>query len=66
LMFDRNSPVIKPGNFYPSIKEFRLAMRQYSIDKEFKLGVEATDRMRYRGYYRGGDCPWMMWWSFQC
>jgi hypothetical protein len=46
-MFDRNSPVIEPGNFYPSIKEFRLAMRQYSIDKEFKLGVEATDRMRY-------------------
>jgi hypothetical protein len=49
VMFDRNNPVMEPGSFYPNMKEFRLAMRQYAIDKEFKLGVEATDRMRYRG-----------------
>jgi hypothetical protein len=40
------------------MKKFRLAMRQYAIDKEFELGVEATDRRRYRGYCRRGDCPW--------
>jgi hypothetical protein len=39
------------------MKEFRLAMRQYAIDKEFELGIEATDKIRYRGYCRGGDCP---------
>jgi hypothetical protein len=48
LMFDRNNPVMKPGSLYPSMKEFRLAMRQYSIDKEFELGIEATDKRRYR------------------
>jgi hypothetical protein len=33
-------------------------MRQYAIDKEFELGVEATNRTRCRGYCRRGDCPW--------
>jgi hypothetical protein len=46
LMFDENNPVMEPGSFYPSMKEFRLAMRQYSIDKEFELGIEATDKRR--------------------
>jgi hypothetical protein len=58
VMFDRNNPVMKPGSLYPNMKEFMLTMRQYAIDKEFELGDEATDRMRYRGYCRGGDCPW--------
>jgi hypothetical protein len=57
-MFDRNNPIMKPGSLYPTMKEFRLAMRQYVIDKEFELGIEATDKKRYRGYCRGGDCPW--------
>ena len=38
--------------------EFRLAMRQYAIDKEFELGIEASTTKKYRGYCRGGDCPW--------
>jgi hypothetical protein len=38
-MFDRNNPVVE---------EFSLAMRQYTIDKEFELGVETTGRTRYR------------------
>jgi hypothetical protein len=58
MMYDRNNPVMKPGSLYHSMKEFRLTMRQYSIDKEFELGIKATDKRRYRGYCRGGDCPW--------
>jgi hypothetical protein len=58
LMFDRNNPVIESDSLYPSMKEFHLAMRQYSIDKEFELDIEAIDKRRYRGYCRGGDCPW--------
>jgi hypothetical protein len=58
VMFDRNNPVMEPSSLYPNMKEFRLAMRQYTIEKEFELGVEVTNRMRYRGYCRGGDCPW--------
>jgi hypothetical protein len=70
VMFDKNNPVIEPGSLYPNMKEFRLAMRQYAIEKEFELGVEATGRTRYRGYCRGGDYPWSInarlehkWWD---
>jgi hypothetical protein len=52
VMFDRNNPVMKPNSLYPNMKEFMLALRQYVIDKEFELGVETTDRTRYRGYCR--------------
>jgi hypothetical protein len=58
VMFDKNNPVMEPSSLYPNMKEFRLAMRQYTIEKEFELGVEVTNRMRYRGYCQGGDCPW--------
>jgi hypothetical protein len=58
LIFDRNNLGMEPGSLYPSMKEFRLAMRQYAIDKEFELGIEAIDKTRYRGYCMGGDCPW--------
>jgi hypothetical protein len=33
-------------------------VRQYAINKEFELGVAATSKSMYRGYYKGGDCPW--------
>jgi hypothetical protein len=56
-MFDRNNPVMEPSSLYPNMEEFRLAMRQYAINKEFELGIEATNTTRYRDYCRGGDCP---------
>jgi hypothetical protein len=49
--------MMEPESVYSSMKEFRLAMRQYVIDKEFELDIEATDKTRYRGYCRGGDYP---------
>jgi hypothetical protein len=52
-MFDRNNSVIEPDSLYSSMKEFRLAMRQFSIDKKFELDIEATNKTRYRGYCRG-------------
>jgi hypothetical protein len=57
-MFDRNNLVMEPGSLYLNVKEFRLAMRQYVIDEEFELGIEATDKTRYRGYCHGGECLW--------
>jgi hypothetical protein len=57
-MFDRNNLVMNPGSLYPNMKKFKLAVRQYAIDKEFELGIEAIDKTRYRGYCRSGDCPW--------
>jgi hypothetical protein len=47
-MFDTDNSVMDSGSLYPNIKEFRFAVRQYAINKEFKLGVEATNKTRYR------------------
>jgi hypothetical protein len=57
MIFDRNNLVMESGSLYPSMNEFHLAMRQYSIDTEFELGIETTNKRRYKGYCRGGDCP---------
>ncbi|XP_008679794.1 uncharacterized protein [Zea mays] len=58
VMFDINNPVMRLGSTYSSMKEFRLSMIQYAIKQEFELGIEATSTRRYRGYCKGGDCPW--------
>jgi hypothetical protein len=49
---------MEPNNLYPNMKEFRFVMRQYAIDNEFELGIKATNKTKYRGYCRGGECPW--------
>ena len=53
VIYDINNPVMEPGSLYPSMIEFRLAMRQYAIDNEFELGIETTNKSRYRGYCKG-------------
>jgi hypothetical protein len=58
VVYNSNDPVMEVGSLYASITEFRLAMRQYAIDKEFELGIEASTTKKYRGYCRGGGCPW--------
>jgi hypothetical protein len=58
VVYDSNHPAMEVGSLYASMTEFRLAMRQYAIDKEFELGIEASTPKKYRGYCRGGDCPW--------
>jgi hypothetical protein len=58
MEYDKDNPTMVLGTIYPCMEEFRLAVRQYAINKEFELGVEATSKSRYRGYCKGGDCPW--------
>jgi hypothetical protein len=50
IAYDEDSPCMKLGTPYPSMEKFRLAMRQYGINKEFELGIEATCPNRYRGF----------------
>jgi hypothetical protein len=33
-------------------------MRQYAIKSEFELAIESSSPIKYRGYCKGGDCPW--------
>jgi hypothetical protein len=57
-IYDMNNPVMEPGSLYATMHHFRLAIRQYAINKEFEFGIEATNKTRFRGYCKGPDCPW--------
>lgn len=58
-MYDENNPKMYLGALFPSMVKFRLAIRQWAINKEFELGLSKTDCRRYDGYYKGADdCPW--------
>ena len=60
VKFDPKNPEVRLGSLFPSMMEFRLAMRQYALNKEFELKVGKSDRTRYMAYCRGGNgkCPW--------
>jgi hypothetical protein len=50
------------GIMYPTMEEFKLAVRQFAIKKEFYLGVEKSCKTIYMAFYKSGDeghpCPW--------
>jgi hypothetical protein len=50
VFYDLNNPVMEPGALYRSMEQFRLALRQYAINKEFELGCESSNRSRYRAF----------------
>jgi hypothetical protein len=54
---DWNNPVMMLESRYKDMATFRLAIRQFAINHEFELGIEATSRSRFRGYCKGGGCP---------
>ena len=62
ISYDKNNPSLKVGTLYPIMEEFKLAVRQFSINKEFDLGTEKSCKTRYRAYCKSGDedcpCPW--------
>jgi hypothetical protein len=59
IVHDPNQSNMNLGTVYPNMKEFRLAVRQFAINKEFELRVVKTDPTRYIGGCKGAeDCPW--------
>jgi hypothetical protein len=44
IVYDMNNPVVEPSSFYAIMEQFRLAVRWYVINKEFELGIEATNK----------------------
>jgi hypothetical protein len=59
VFYDLDNPVMEPGSLYKTMDTFRLAVRQYAMNNKFDLGVESSNRYRFRGFCRGGDddCP---------
>ncbi|WVZ85053.1 LOW QUALITY PROTEIN: hypothetical protein U9M48_032015, partial [Paspalum notatum var. saurae] len=56
--WDRDNPDMSVGAVYPSMLDFRRALRQYAIVHEFQLGTEKSDPDRFRGYCKANGCPW--------
>ncbi|XP_066329017.1 uncharacterized protein [Miscanthus floridulus] len=42
ISYDKNNPSMEVGTLYPTMEEFKLAVRQFAINKEFDLGVEKS------------------------
>jgi len=54
---DRDNPDMDVGAIYPSMPEFRLAVRQHAIVGEFELHTEKSDKKRFRGCCNAKGCP---------
>lgn len=60
ISYDKNNPCMDRYTKYPSMKEFRLAVRQFAIKKEFELGKVKTDPERYRVKCAIEGCAWSL------
>ncbi|CAA0838635.1 Unknown protein [Striga hermonthica] len=58
VVHDPNRPRMDLGTVYPNMKEFRLAMIQFAINKKFELHIAKTDPSRYIGGCKAMGCPW--------
>ncbi|WVZ96491.1 hypothetical protein U9M48_042123 [Paspalum notatum var. saurae] len=57
--YDKENPIIELGTVYPTMKEFRMALRDFAIKNEFSLGTEKSDQKRFRGFCKSNtECPW--------
>ena len=59
ISYDKNNPPMDVGTIYPTMEEFKMAVRQYAINKEFDLGTGKSDKTRYKCFCKSsGVCPW--------
>jgi hypothetical protein len=59
VVYDKDNPELKLEARFPSMDEFRLAVRTYVIKAKFELFMFKTDRERYDAYCRADkNCTW--------
>jgi hypothetical protein len=62
ISYDKNNPIMEVGTLYPTMEEFKLAVRQFAINEEFHLGVKKSCKTIYRAFCKSDDegcpCPW--------
>uniref|UniRef100_A0A0E0KDQ5 Transposase MuDR plant domain-containing protein n=1 Tax=Oryza punctata TaxID=4537 RepID=A0A0E0KDQ5_ORYPU len=58
LVWDRDDPPMEVGTKYPSMNEFRMAVKQHAIVHEFELETKKSDKDRFRGRCSAIGCPW--------
>lgn len=52
------NPKIKVGETFPTMQDFRMALRKYAIKKEFAVHKVRTDKKRYRAQCKAKGCLW--------
>ena len=60
FFYDRDNPDMSVGTLYSSMPEFRLAVKQHAIVKEFELGTKKSDPERFRGFCKSKGCKWII------
>ncbi|VAI42917.1 unnamed protein product [Triticum turgidum subsp. durum] len=58
IAYDKENPRMYVGALFPSMEEFRMAIKQYAINNEIDIWGYKTDKKRYLGLCRGIKCPW--------
>jgi hypothetical protein len=58
MLHDLDKPCMDIRTVYPSMRDFRLAVRQFAINEEFELEIYKTDLSRFIGNCKGEGCPW--------
>ena len=58
MLHDPDKPCMDIGTVYPSMRDFRLAVRQFAINEEFELEIYKTDLSRFIGNCKREGCPW--------
>lgn len=58
--WDRDNPDMSVGTCYPSMKDFRLAVKQHAIKGQFELITPHSDMKRFRGNCGALGCPWII------
>jgi hypothetical protein len=58
--WDRDFPDMSVGTHYPCMDDFRMALRQHAIVKDFEFGTKKSDKGRFTGYCKAAGCPWVI------
>jgi hypothetical protein len=58
VVHDNENPVMKVGTTFSNIHEFRLAICQYAIKKEFEFNIDKSEPRRFRAHCAAEGCRW--------
>lgn len=61
--YDKDDPPMSVGSIYPNMREFRLALSQHAINREFEYNIEKSDPGRLRAYcsrWEEENCRWSL------
>lgn len=58
IVYDKENPRIKVNECFPTMEDFRMALRQHGINKGFQVHKVKTDKTRYRAECKATGCPW--------